>query len=98
MTDHTTIQITKAQAAELAQLRNYDDEPYKSVIGRLLNGSGDDSVAIGESGVATAEDIQQARDEMIGTLSIDDYATEGHVGEIHDKLNTLERTIEELQR
>jgi len=43
MTDHTTIQITKAQAQELAERKQYDDESYKSVIARLLN---DDNSAI----------------------------------------------------
>jgi len=36
MTDTTTIQITKDQHAELAARKNYDDEPIKAVIGRLL--------------------------------------------------------------
>lgn len=43
MTDHTTIQITKAQADELQARRTHDDESYKSVIARLLEG---DSSAI----------------------------------------------------
>jgi hypothetical protein len=38
MTEHTTIQITAEQAEQLRELRNYDDESYKSVIGRLLEG------------------------------------------------------------
>lgn len=43
MTEHTTIQITKAQADELQARRTHDDESYKSVIARLLEG---DSSAI----------------------------------------------------
>jgi len=36
MTDTTTIQITKDQHADLAARKNYDDEPIKAVVGRLL--------------------------------------------------------------
>jgi len=39
MTEHTTIQITKAQADELQERRTHDNESYKSVTARLLEGN-----------------------------------------------------------
>jgi len=36
MTEHTTIQITKAQANELQARKTHDDESYKSVLQRLI--------------------------------------------------------------
>jgi len=52
VTDHTTIQITTEQAAELAARRTYDDEPYKSVIARLLDDEDANNSAIDESELA----------------------------------------------
>ena len=36
--DTTTIQITKDQAQELQDMKTHDDESYKSVIARFLEG------------------------------------------------------------
>lgn len=55
MTEHTTIQITKAQADELQGRKTHDDESYKSVIARLLDG---DSSAI-ESDELAAQIVDQ---------------------------------------
>lgn len=49
MTEYTTIQITKAQAQALQERKQYDDESYKSVIARLLEG---DNSAIDTNKVA----------------------------------------------
>lgn len=66
MTEHTTIQVTKEQAEQLADLRTYDDEPYKSVIARLLESNGLDVDAIVEAldgmELETNTDKQMAED------------------------------------
>jgi len=36
MSDTTTIQVTEEQRDELKDRKNYDAEPYKSVLARLL--------------------------------------------------------------
>jgi len=48
MTETTTIQITTEQADQLRELRQYDDEPYKSIIARLLEQETDANVDYAE--------------------------------------------------
>jgi len=59
MTEHTTIQITKAQASELDALRTYDDEPYKSVLARLLEANAGDSDAEAIAAAVTDDLLSQ---------------------------------------
>ena len=50
MTEHTTIQITEAQARELAARKTHENESYKSVIARLLEADEE----LDEQAIATA--------------------------------------------
>lgn len=67
MTETTTIQITKSQALALAERKEYDDESYKSVIGRLLR---DDNSAIDADDVAdqVAERVEKRIDDLEAQL------------------------------
>ena len=59
MTEHTTIQITEAQARELAARKTHENESYKSVIARLLEDSkngGYDEQAIAK---AVADELEE---------------------------------------
>lgn len=59
MTEHTTIQITREQADELEAHKTHENESYKSVIARLLNGD--------NSATTDAQAIADAVAEQIDT-------------------------------
>lgn len=66
MTDHTTIQITKEQAQELQERKQYDDESYKSVIARLLEGN--------NSAIDTDEVAREVAKQLDYTMIADETA------------------------
>jgi len=57
MTDHTTIQITTEQAKQLRELRQYEDDPYKSVIAELLDDSDTDLKEVQDAVIAIEDRI-----------------------------------------
>jgi chromosome segregation ATPase len=88
MTEHTTIQITKTQAQQLKELRQYDDEPYKSVIARLLGDSSD--IANQE----TADEIKELKDQL---SMVNEPGVEFDVDELYERLDTVEGRLKDLQ-
>lgn len=97
MTEHTTIQITKAQANELQGRKTHDDESYKSVIARLLGG---DSSAIDSEELAGR--IVDKIGATAGGPEVDDSEIARQVARqldytaIADKVS--EQVVRELQR
>ena len=79
MTEHTTIQITTAQADELQSRKTHDDESYKSVIARLLA----DEDAQDTDATWTADDVERVR-SMLKTV-------ESRTGRIERTLEDVQR-------
>jgi len=70
MTDHTTIQITKDQAEQLQERKQYDDESYKSVIARLLE---TDSSAIDTDEIARKVEERLQGSKPLAEMEFDDW-------------------------
>ena len=86
MTERTTISITKELKRELDDLKVRNEESYEHLLWRLVKS---------ESGV-DEETIYAARDEVVEAVTTrDDYATEEHMGELADKLDRIERLLEQ---
>jgi hypothetical protein len=73
MTETTTIQITKEQACELDARREYDDEPYKSVIARILKDGDGNNSAIDSDEVARKVAERLEGSKPLAEMEFDDW-------------------------
>jgi flagellar capping protein FliD len=88
MTEHTTIQITKAQADELQERKTHDDESYKSVIARLLDGN---------SSVIDTGDVTDELMQEIDSMAFNGQMSDEKADRIMNRIDDLETEFKTLR-
>lgn len=91
--DTTTIEITDEQKAALDDLKTGEHEPYKSVVGRLLDGGGSSVEVVEVEGLEPI--LYNVRDEINAAISAEcgDAATVEGMAGLADELESLRESV-----
>jgi hypothetical protein len=97
----TTIEVTDEQKGRLDDHKRHDTEPYKSVVGRLLDGDDTaEELRQTPNPDALAEDVADLLVTELGDGMTLDGAGDinGSLSTIEERTGRIERLLEDLQR
>jgi len=94
MADRTSISVTEDLKAELDGLKDHEQQSYENLLWQLID-ENSHTQAGKETGLDESEIVEDLKNEL---SMVNEPAVEVDLGPVLDKLNTMEKQLERLQR